>query len=548
MNADIINLALGFIEGFALIISPCIIPILPIFLAGSLSGSKKRPVGIITGFTFFFALVAFFSHQFFQYTGVNPNLLRNVSFLILIILGLIMVSTYLTEQFTKFSQRLLSAIPGISSTNNSEGGFFNGFLFGGLIAIIWTPCAGPILAAVIVQVALQKSNLISFLTFVAFSLGAAIPMFLIAFYGKKMMSSMNFFKKHATLIRKLLGAVIITSVFYILAFEGTSFSYANTGTTNTTSLTNGLWKTYKAPELEGIDAWINSPPLTMTELKGKVVLVDFWTYSCINCLRTLPYIKDWYKKYHSQGLEIIGVHTPEFEFEKNVLNVEKAVKSNGILYPVALDNHYKTWTNFDNHYWPAHYLINKEGNVVYTHFGEGDYDVTENNIRFLLGINNAVAGSPPGTETFVPNQTPETYLGYARADTNLGPTLVKDKLSNYEFPSELGENAWGLQGEWLANSDNLLAMKANASLKIHFNARKVFIVMGNKTSRAIKVKLLLNGEQVIARKGKDVMNSNLVVDNYSLYEVVLQKKAESGFLQITTTEPGLELYTFTFGG
>ncbi|AUH73727.1 cytochrome c biogenesis protein DipZ [Legionella sainthelensi] len=545
MGTHFINIILGFIEGFGLIISPCILPILPIFLAGSLTGSKKRPVGIIIGFTLFFSLLVFFSHQLVQYFDINFNWVRDFGYAILLLLGSIMLSNYLTEQFSKITQGFTRIGNFFSTANDSEGGFWNGLLFGCIIAIIWTPCAGPILAAIIVQTALEKATFVSFLTLIAFALGAAIPMLIISLYGKKLINTFTFFKTRAIIFRKFLGGLIIASVVYMLYFEGVVVSTSvtpQTGIKTSTSLIDGLWLTYPAPPIEGIDAWINSPPLHIKDLKGKVVLVDFWTYSCINCLRTLPYIKDWYKRYHKQGLVIIGVHTPEFDFEKKLTNVEAAVKLYGILYPVALDNQYVTWSNYENHYWPAHYLINKKGDVVYKHFGEGDYDITENNIRFLLGVKDLTTFESTHDNAVSFTQTPETYLGYGRADTSYSPILKKDKTVQYHFSPKLSVNAWSLEGLWQVHEEYISAEEANAALKIHFKAGKVYAVMGNNTAKPINVKVILSDSN-----GKKIEENNVLVDKYSIYQLVAQNKFTNGYLLVIVNDPGVQFYTFTFG-
>lgn len=546
MEANFFNIILGFIEGFGLIISPCILPILPIFLAGSLTGSKKRPVGIIVGFTLFFALFVFFSHQLVRYLNIDFNIVRAIGYVVLLLLGLIMLSNYLTEQFGKITQGFTRIGNFFSSANKPEGGFWNGVFFGGVIAIIWTPCAGPILAAIIVQTALQKTTIISFFTLTAFALGAAIPMFIISLYGKKLMNTFAFFKTRATLFRKFLGGIIIASVVYMIYFEGYVVSSSvspQTGIKTSNALINGLWFTYPAPPIQGIDAWINSPPLRLVDLHGKVVLIDFWTYSCINCLRTLPYTKDWYARYHDKGLVIIGIHTPEFDFEKNLDNVKAAVTRYGILYPVALDNQFVTWRNYQNNYWPAHYLINKKGDVVYKHFGEGDYDVMENNIRFLLGVKDLSTLRALKDTSFNLMQTPETYLGYVKADADYSPELIKDKTAQYHFSNTLSPNAWGLEGAWQVNAENIIAQEANAALKIHFNARKVYAVMGNSATKPIKVTVILTD----AASGKKLQEHSILIDKYSIYELISQKQFTSGYLQIIVHEPGIKVYTFTFG-
>ncbi len=314
------------------------------------------------------------------------------------------------------------------------------------------------------------------------------------------------------------------------------------------SLEHGIYHPYPAPPIEGITDWINSPPLQLNDLKGKVVLIDFWTYSCINCIRTLPYLKDWYAKYHNAGLVIIGIHAPEFEFERNIGNVKAAVLKNGIQYPVALDNQFVTWKNYNNQYWPAHYLIDKKGMLVYQHFGEGEYDVTENNIRFLLGIQSGAATPLKTEEALSFSQTPETYLGYARAEhfSNAQP-VGKDKAALYLFPDELNENNWALNGEWIIDDDKIVSAQSNVSLKINFNARKVYMVMGNTSKEPITVKLLFNGKPMIAGKGNDVIEGHIIVNQHRLYEVLDLPHFENGILQIISDKPGLEIYTFTFG-
>lgn len=548
MKSDIITILLSFTEGFTLILSPCILPILPIFLAGSLSGSKKRPLGIILGFTFFFAIIAFFSRSFVAYTGIDLNLIREISFVILIVLGLIMLSDYLSEKITQFTQGLTKLANIFSFANKPEAGFINGLFLGALIAIVWTPCAGPILASVIVQTVMQKTTNYSFFVLLAFALGAGIPMLLIAFYGKTLMNSFGFFKTKTQIIRKFLGAIIIASVVFMIYFENQSVGSIGPQSEikTSSSLINGSWFPYPAPPIAGIDAWINSEPLTINQLRGKVVLIDFWTYSCINCIRTLPYLNDWYQRYHDKGLVIIGVHTPEFDFEKDLNNVQKAVLRDGIKYPVALDNHFTTWSNYFNIFWPAHYLINQNGKIVYRHFGEGEYAITENNIRYLLGIKDLNTNTKEEPTTATLNQTPETYLGHARAQANNSPQLITDKISNYQFPTTLPINAWALAGKWLVKPDSIVAQEAKASLKIHFNARTVFIVMGS--SKPIKVNFLLNGEQIVSEKGKDLKDSSVLVDKYSIFEVVSQPQTANGYLQIIPEAPGLSIYTFTFGG
>lgn len=543
VGIDLLTIILSFFEGFALITSPCILPILPIFLAGSLTSSKKRPLGIISGFTLTFAIVAYFSRQFVRYSGIDLNILRYASYAILLLLGIVMLSSYLSKLFSRLTQHVAEIGARYANMQKSREGFLGGFMLGGLVAVVWTPCAGPILATVIVQTVLQETNLASFFTLLAFAFGAAMPMFIIAFYGAQLMASFHFFKISTTFFRQLLGAVIIASVAYMLIQENgfTAYTAKQSTIKTATFLQKGLWRTYSAPPIQGIEAWINSPPLALTNLKGKVVLIDFWTYSCINCIRTLPYVSDWYRKYRDHGLVIIGVHTPEFDFEKNLTNIKNAVNRYGIQYPIAVDNQFMTWRSFSNHFWPAHYLINKNGDVVYEHFGEGDYDITENNIRFLLGID---ALMPSTTNTYgdaFSGITPETYLGYARADKAVSPELIHDQITNYQFSKALPIHAWRLQGAWQAFSNYVISASSKASITLNFNARNVYIVMGNKSKEPINVDILLKD------KGNYVMQSSITVDSHRLYKLLTFKKTTRGVLQLIANQPGLEIYTFTFG-
>ncbi len=541
MPLDLINIPLAFIEGLALIASPCILPILPIILAGSLTGSKKRPIGIIIGFILIFSLFTFFSRQLVAYTHIDTNLIRTISYEILLLLGVIMMSSYLTEKFSLFTQGLINIGSGSRAINDSQGGLFSGILFGSLIALIWTPCAGPILAAVIVQIVLQQSNLSSLFILISFGLGAAIPMLVIALIGRKILEKLNFLQSHASFLRKLLGLIIILVVADMIyaEFNTSSASVISSSSSTPEHLTDALSEAYPAPAIAGIDAWINSPPLELNQLKGKVVLIDFWTYSCINCIRTLPYLLNWYDKYHDKGLVIIGVHAPEFDFEKDLDNVKNAVAKYGIKYPVALDNHFVTWRNYHNQYWPAHYLINKNGEVVYTHFGEGDYDVTENNIRYLLDVKSPSTVATANEQTFSYFETPETYLGYLRADRFSSNEMVsKDQSANYSFPSQLSRNAWALQGQWKITSNYVLATQANAAIEIKFHARHVYMVAGSETGLPAYIKVILDGK---------VLHENMLINKHSLYELTSLNTSQDAILQVIANNAGLEVYTFTFG-
>ena len=547
---NLIEPGLAFIEGLALIASPCILPVLPLVLSASADGGKKRPFGIITGFVLAFSLFAIASRKLIEALGIDIDVIKNASLVLLLFFGLVLLSSKLSEKFSKLTQG--AANLGGRVSQGGKDGFFSGVLIGALIGLVWTPCAGPILAAVLVQVIRQQSDLQGIFIILSFAIGAGLPMLAIALMGRKILNKFGFFTAHSEALRKAFGVIIILSVGYI-AFGAQAQSYFSGETQvsmvkgDSTALIHPLDKPYAAPDFAGIQGWINSNPLVIAQLKGKVVLIDFWTYSCINCVRTLPYITAWDKKYRNQGLVIIGVHSPEFEFEKNIENVRKAVAQRGIEYPVALDNNLDTWQNFKNQYWPAHYLIDRDGNVVYTHFGEGDYDVTENNIRYLLGLKKAEPMAPVSPKFETPGQSPETYLGYGRAVRYVGMPIVKDVDSSYGFPTTLDQDAWSLDGHWAVQSEKILADQAGAALRFHYKAGKVFLVLGTSAGQAIHAHITLNGAEVAANAGKDVAGGEVNVTGNTLYELIDQKDGHEGIVEIKADAPGLEAYAFTFG-
>lgn len=296
-----------------------------------------------------------------------------------------------------------------------------------------------------------------------------------------------------------------------------------------------LAKPVPAPDMTTQGPWLNSPAISSADLKGKVVLIDFWTYSCINCLRTLPYIKSWYQAYKDKGFVVIGVHAPEFDFEKDKANVEKAIRRFEIPYPIVQDNDHTLWNRFNNMYWPAHYLINKNGQIVYTHFGEGNYDVTEKAIRDLLNETGEKAKLNGSVDGYSANQTPETYLGTARAERML--------------PREpLLTDHWTLQGDWKRTAEYSEASKSDAALKMNFRGGKVFLVLGSETGKPIKAKISFDGKPATDVAGKDVKDGEVTVTDHRLYELIDLKKNGEGMFEISAMQGGLRAFAFTFGG
>ena len=312
----------------------------------------------------------------------------------------------------------------------------------------------------------------------------------------------------------------------------TAVSFTATAHAAEPQLLNPLAKPYPAPAITGIHQWLNGAAQTPASLKGKVVLIDFWTYSCINCIRTLPHLKEWYKKYHDAGFEIIGVHSPEFAFEANADNVQKAIDRFGITWPVAMDNDMATWRSFANQYWPAHYLIDKNGMVVYSHFGEGKYDITEHNIRTLLGLPET-DDLDNGRKVSTSDQTRETYLGTARA------------ANEFTSGGPLPLHNWRISGNWQRSAENITSAGAGAKLDLHFKAKKVFLVLAPQGNTPVDATVeLISGPK--DGLGKDVRNSTMHIDSSRLYELVNLPADGEGIVRITAATAGLEAYAFTF--
>ena len=553
---NFLEIGRAFIEGILLIASPCILPVLPLVLSASADGGKKRPFGIIAGFVLSFSVFALISRSLVEALHIDVNVIKTVSLWLLFLLGLVLISPKLSEIFSRLTQRAANFGNNVVPQSGKDG-FLSGMAIGALIGLVWTPCAGPILAVVLVQVIQQQTNLAAAIVIFSFAIGAGLPMLAIALVGRSLLGKFSFVTKHTEALRRSFGVIIILSVGYI-AFAANLSSYfaAETAvekpsapTAQPLQLEDALDAPYPAPAFVGLQEWINSKPLTMAQLKGKVVLVDFWTYSCINCVRTLPYLTAWDKKYRNQGLVIVGIHAPEFEFEKESENVHAAVTARGIKYPVALDNGLTTWQSFKNEYWPAHYLINRDGQVVYTHFGEGKYDITENNIRYLLGLKGPAKTVMSQEKPSEEGQTPETYLGYARAESYIGkPDVQHDVSAVYQAANPVPLHQWTLEGPWRIESEKNVAVDNNAVLRLHFSAKKVFLVMGTTDGKPLKVDVKLNGAPIGKSAGKDVKNNIATVAHHTIYELVRQPTSKDGLLEITSQQPGLEVYAFTFGG
>lgn len=576
----IILLLFAFLSGLVTIFAPCIWPLLPIILSSSSRGGKIKSLGITLGvvisFSFFTLSVSYLVMLF----HLDPNILRLIAVVTIAFLGLTMIIPTLLIHYELLISKISSLIGGRPLSQHH--GFIGGFIIGLSLGIVWSPCAGPILATIATLAATQAVNGEIILITLVFSLGVGIPLFLFSLAGTFLFQKSKFISVYTEHIQKLFGVLMILTAFAIytnydkviqikllnLFPSYSSFltqlesnSVVQTQLDTLKGIKNmargenisGLADLGPAPEFAGITHWLNTNrPLTLKSLRGKVVLVDFWTYTCINCLRTLPYITSWYDKYKDKGFVVIGVHTPEFEFEKKTENVAHAIAQYHIRYPVAQDNNYATWNAYSNQYWPAEYLIDVHGNLRRTHFGEGEYDQSEKAIQQLL----EEAGNKVNTSlVHVVDQTPrtqlspETYLGSLRMQYYYPSQQLANGSHVLNVSTALDLNTFSLGGTW-AISDEYAMNEKNGVLTYNFIANKVFLVIRPSTSKGSdKVKVYLDGKLVDnAYAGTDVLNGVVTVNQERLYHLIdLHQKDGTHILRLEFETPGTSVYAFTFG-
>jgi cytochrome c biogenesis protein CcdA/thiol-disulfide isomerase/thioredoxin len=541
----LVLIGIGLAAGFITAISPCVLPVLPIIFAGGATGTRRKPFAIIAGLIVSFTAFTLFGVWLLKKLGLPEDLLRNIAIALLFLVA----ATLLFPKVEEVVQR-----PFLRLTRRPGSDLGGGFLLGASLGLVFVPCAGPVLAAITVVGATQDVGARAVVLTIAYATGAAIPMLLVAFGGR---AGMKALRPHAHRIRQGLGVLVALTALAIALNVDRHFQTAIPGYTDAlqkkveqsgsaqrqleklrggtrVSSDTGLDDKGPAPQLSGLTDWINSKPLTLPELRGKVVLVDFWTYSCINCLRTLPHVKAWYGTYRKDGLVVLGVHTPEFAFEHVPSNVRGAVHRLGVTYPVALDNDYKTWNSFQNQYWPAKYLIDRRGHLRYVHFGEGEYDTTEARIRTLLGENAGML--PVANELSDPTPkaltTPESYLGYQRLARFSERTVTPDRFAAYHFPSrKLQLNELSYAGRWRVNGEDVVA-GPGARLRLSFTARRVHLVLGGRGS----VRVLIDGRPV----------RTVRVNGSRLYTLVEMPSPRNGLLELRFS-PGVRGYAFTFG-
>jgi cytochrome c biogenesis protein CcdA/thiol-disulfide isomerase/thioredoxin len=571
---------LAFIGGVLTILSPCILPVLPFVFARADQPFRRSGLPLLTGMALTFSLVAI-AAAFGGHWVVRLNQGgRYVAMAIFLMLGISLLFPSLADALTRPLVRAGGRLQGGPSTESSIG---KSFVLGISTGLLWAPCAGPILGLILTGAAIQGPGVRSSFLLLSFALGAATSLGIALLAGNKVFSVLKRSLSFEVWIRRGLGVLVILGVVAIaLGWDTnllTKFSFVNTARAES-HLVDALRPAKPAslpvnaaesapilddegpmPDLGGAVAWLNSPPLSTKSLRGKVVLIDFWTYSCINCLRALPYVEAWSTKYKDAGLVVIGVHTPEFAFEKERSNVEKAVHDLKVTYPVAIDSDYQIWRAFKNEYWPAHYFIDGKGRIRYHHFGEGEYAESEHAVQQLLKENGAkslaedtINVSADGAEA-APDKSDarsgETYIGYHRAENyaSTGP-IAKDSRKVYSLLPRLSLNQWGLAGSWKVGEESAVLQAAPGKIAFRFHARDLHLVLGpSKDGKAIRFIVRLDGTPPGDDHGGDTDASGAgTVLGHRLYQLIRQKgRVEDRTFEIEFLDPGVQAFAFTFG-
>jgi cytochrome c biogenesis protein CcdA/thiol-disulfide isomerase/thioredoxin len=571
---------LAFVGGVLTILSPCILPVLPFVFSRADQPFRRSGLPLLTGMALTFALVAtaaaFGGHWVVRLNQGG----RYVAIAIFLVLGLTLLFPSLAEALTR---PLVQAGAKIQGGPSSEIGVGKSFVLGISTGLLWAPCAGPILGLILTGAAIQGPGVRSSFLLLSYALGAATSLGIALLAGKKVFSAMKRSLSFDVWIRRALGVAVIVGVVAIaLGWDTnllTKFSFVNTAKAEE-HLVSALGAHKPAlvpvsaaepvlvladegpmPELSGAVGWLNSPPLTTKSLRGKVVVIDFWTYSCINCLRALPYVEGWAAKYKDAGLVVIGVHTPEFAFEKERSNVEKAVRDLKITYPVAIDSDYKIWEAFNNQYWPAHYFIDGKGRIRAHHFGEGNYAESERVIQELLKENGATSLAEGvlnvtgiGAEAASDSKnvgSPETYVGYKRAGNfaSAGP-IARDSRKTYSPQPRLSLNQWALGGSWKVGDESAVLESVPGKIVFRFHARDLHLVLGpTKNGKPIRFTVKLDGTAPGDDHGADTdATGSGTVQGNRLYQLIRQKGAvEDRTFEIDFLDPGVQAFAFTFG-
>jgi cytochrome c biogenesis protein CcdA/thiol-disulfide isomerase/thioredoxin len=552
----VVAIPLAFVAGMITVISPCVLPVLPIVLGGGIGENRRRPFAIIAGLASCFLVSVLLSVWILDQLGLPKDLFRNISIGLLFLIA----ATMLVPQVGVLIERPLARL-----SRGPKSDLGGGFVLGCALGFVFVPCGGPAIGLVTNQAATFHFGFKAIAVAIVYTLGASVLLLAIAFGGRKVSVRL---RAGAERFRVGFGVVLAAAALALVfnldtwaqthlpnpakslqdvteasaagkrAFEVKKNVTENKPIAHKHRTLSGLKDYGPAPAFTGVQQWLNTPggqPLTLAKLRGKVVLVDFWTYSCINCLRTLPYLEAWYRTYAKDGFVIVGVHTPEFAFEHEVSNVRQATHEYGVRYPVAIDNKYGTWNAYGNQYWPAEYLIDASGHVREAHFGEGNYSKTEDSIRSLLAERDASLPKALHMADRTPTYlvTPETYLGNDRLDTSRyqGMSIKLGQMAKYTLPFKLARDQLAYGGNWNVGPQRIVAGK-DARLALHFVARRVHLVLGGKGF----VDVFLNG--------KSLRRVHVTQDR--LYTLLDQGHDGDGRLDLHFT-PGVSAYAFTFG-
>ncbi|MCC7005645.1 MAG: cytochrome c biogenesis protein DipZ [Ottowia sp.] len=594
-------IVLAYLGGMLTIISPCILPVLPFVFARAGQHFRRHGLPLLLGMAITFAVVASLATVGGSWAVQANEYGRTAALVLLAFFGLTLLWTALADRLTRPLVRLGERLSVLSGT--TDGGGVQSFVLGIATGFLWAPCAGPILGLLLTSAALRGANTQTPLLLLAYAMGAVSSLALALLASKRVFVALKRSLGAEVWIRRVLGAAVLIGVA-VIAFGLdrsvlTALSLANT-TQIEQSLLNrfhaanllakptvaadtvvgqskseqgdgihiqntgsNLSPTIRLPDLSGAVAWLNSPPIDTAALRGQVVLIDFWTYSCINCLRTLPYINAWAEKYKDQGLVVLGIHTPEFAFEKTPENVRKAVRDLGIHYPVALDNNYTIWRALHNEYWPAHYFFDAKGHLRHTHFGEGEYVQSEQILQRLLAERNGkpvsasvvqvnASGKQAQSDTDN-NRSPETYIGYARSSDHFVSVggYRKAHAKHYVLPNILDLNDWGLVGDWTVRKEQATLMKKGGRIAFRFHARDLHLVLGpSKNNQPVRFRVTLDEGNVPGEDAGEDVNAlgEGVVTTQRLYQLIRQKGTirERTFV-IEFLDPQLEAFSFTFG-
>ncbi|GIW59198.1 MAG: cytochrome C biogenesis protein DipZ [Patescibacteria group bacterium] len=615
-----IVLIFAFASGFVTALTPCVLPVLPIVLASTATSGRRRAVGVIVGLIGSFTFFTLFLTYLVKYFNLPGDLLRNLAIGVLLIFGMTMLFPRVQHILERLTSKMTGKLGG--GLAKPKEGFGGGVIVGVILGLLWTPCAGPILASVIALAATSSVTLEAVLITFAYICGSAVVLLAFAYGGKGLIAKLKGLNTKSGMIQRIFGGVIVSMALILFLEWDRKFQEILVQNLPTWALTPlvslessefvskaldtlaveeqdrdvnfdqaRLLSNYgKAAELEGGTGWINSEPMRLADLKGKVVLVDFWTYSCVNCIRTLPYLKQWDERYREQGLVTVGVHAPEFAFEREERNVSRAVEEFGLKYPVLLDNDFRIWREYQGARgaWPAKYLIDQNGVIRFRHIGEGRYDETERAIQLLLAESGKKVDYEIEKQALISyrEKTAETYMGYGRLDParwKVEGEIGRDVFRNYEFGGVLGKGELALSGSWKVTKEYAQPGKG-AKLRLVFFAEEVNLVMaregstggveGVKETKEVAVtdtgrvgenvctnEVCIGGvdpasdgsvvevrvlDTRMINTNADLVSGRIYVNEPRMYRLVSLERMQEKIVELEFLEEGIQLYAWTF--